>query len=551
MMAVAFVICFSTCLTAQEVGLQLYSLRNQFKKDVPGTLALINDWGITKIEGGGTYGLPMKEFEALLDENDLDVVSVGAGFEDLEKDPQKVVENAKAFGAKYVMCAWVPHEGNKWALKETKHATEVFNEAGKLLKDNGITLAYHPHGYEFRPYEDGTLFDYMAQNAEHFTFELDVYWAHHGGADPLALMKKYPGKITLMHLKDMENGIEGNNTGHEDVETNVVLGAGQVDIAGTVAEAQKLGIEYMFIEDESSAVVEQVPKSLDYLEGIGATTAGSDTASKASGRTSEASGNSTDASKIGLQLYSLRNVFPDDVPGTFEMIGEWGIKYLENGNDGTYGYPMEEYKAMIAKNGLEMVSVSAPFEELEKTPETVLARAKEYGTKYAVCFWIPHDGNDFTIDDTEKAIKVFNTAGEMFAKEGVTLTYHPHGYEFRPYEGEFLMDHMIKSSDYFDFEMDLYWFAHPGEDPVAWLKKYPNEFKLMHLKDCEKGIEGNQTGESDVETNVRLGTGQIDIAGAVKEARKLGMEYLFIEDESSSAVDQIPQSLEYLQGLKE
>ena len=65
------------------------------------------------------------------------------------------------------------------------------------------------------------------------------------------------------------------------------------------------------------------------------------------------------------------------------------------------------------------------------------------------------------------------------------------------------MDHMIKSSDYFDFEMDLYWFAHPGEDPVAWLKKYPNEFKLMHLRiaECEKGIEGNQTGESDVETN--------------------------------------------------
>ena len=67
---------------------------------------------------------------------------------------------------------------------------------------------------------------------------------------------------------DMENGVEGNNTGHEDVETNVVLGEGQVDIAGTVAEAKKLGIEYMFIEDESSRVVEQVPQSLEYLDSL-------------------------------------------------------------------------------------------------------------------------------------------------------------------------------------------------------------------------------------------------------------------------------------------
>ncbi|HEA20886.1 MAG TPA: sugar phosphate isomerase/epimerase [Pricia antarctica] len=258
----------ATPIFGQEVGLQLYSLRDQFKEDVPGTLKLINDWGITKIEGGGTYDLPMAEYEMLLEKNNLEMVSIGANFEDLENDPQKVVENAKSFGAKYVMCAWVPHDDNKWDLEETKHATDVFNAAGKLLKENGLTLAYHAHGYEFRPYKNGTLFDYMAQNASNFTFELDVYWAQHGGADPLALMKKYPDKFSLMHLKDMEKGVEGNNTGHEDVETNVILGTGQIDFASTVAEAKKLGIEYMFIEDESSRVVEQVPESLLFLENL-------------------------------------------------------------------------------------------------------------------------------------------------------------------------------------------------------------------------------------------------------------------------------------------
>ena len=261
---------FGTCqIVAQEVGLQLYSLRNQFKTDVEGTLKLVNDWGITKIEGGGTYGLPMSEYKKLLKENDLDMVSVGAGYEDLQNDIEKVVQNAKTFGAKYVMCAWIPHEENIFDIAKTKEATAIFNKAGKRLKEEGITLAYHAHGYEFRPYENGTLFDYMAENAKDFAFEMDVYWVQHGGADPLAIMNRYPDKIVLLHLKDLENGVKGNNTGHEDVETNVVLGTGQVDIAGVVKRAKELGVvKYMFIEDECSRVVEQVPQSLKYLESL-------------------------------------------------------------------------------------------------------------------------------------------------------------------------------------------------------------------------------------------------------------------------------------------
>ncbi|WP_047244894.1 sugar phosphate isomerase/epimerase family protein [Maribacter thermophilus] len=253
---------------AQEVGIQLYSLRNQFKIDVSNTLGLINEWGISKIEGGGTYGMPLEDFKELLAQYNLKMVSVGADFGDLENDIDKVIKNAKDFGATYVMCAWVPHDDNKWDLKETQHATNVFNEAGRRLKENGLTLVYHAHGYEFRPYKNGTLFDYMAENATDFAFELDVFWAQHGGADPLALMRQYPDKMKLLHLKDMEHGIVGNNTGHEDDDTNVVLGSGQINIAGVVAEAKKLGIEYMFIEDESSRVVSQVPQSLEYLKSL-------------------------------------------------------------------------------------------------------------------------------------------------------------------------------------------------------------------------------------------------------------------------------------------
>ena len=263
------ILCFnSSHLIAQEVGLQLYSLRNQFKKDVPGTLKLISDWGIEAIEGGDSYGMPIAEFKDLLTKNRLKVVSVGASFEELRDNPKDVVARAKTYGASYVMCSWIPHSGNTFGILEAQNAVAVFNEAGKVLQENGLQLVYHAHGYEFRPFKTGTLFDYMAENAIHFNFEMDVYWVHHAGVDPLQLLKKYPKKFKLMHLKDMKKGTPKDDTGKANVETNVVLGTGEVNIAGLVAEAKKIGIAYLFIEDESSRVVDQIPKSLVYLNGL-------------------------------------------------------------------------------------------------------------------------------------------------------------------------------------------------------------------------------------------------------------------------------------------
>jgi sugar phosphate isomerase/epimerase len=255
-------------MRSQEVGLQLYSLRNQFSQDVEGTLATIQGWGITAIEGGSTYGLEFEEFQRLLKRYGLETVSVGASYEALRDEPEAVLQKAQAYGASYVMCAWIPHDKEGFGLEETENALEVFNGAGKLLKKGGLTLAYHPHGYEFRPHGDGTLFDLMARQAEHFAFEMDIYWVRHGGADPMEVLNRYPDKFVLMHLKDMEKGVVGNLTGHEDVETNVVLGTGQIDVAALVRRGAELGIRYMFIEDESSRVEAQVPQSLRFLKDL-------------------------------------------------------------------------------------------------------------------------------------------------------------------------------------------------------------------------------------------------------------------------------------------
>jgi sugar phosphate isomerase/epimerase len=257
-------------LSAQEIGLELYSLRNQFKKDVPGTLAEIKSWHIKEIEGGGTYGLPKDQYKKLLQQNGLKMVATSVEFNDLAKNPEAAIEEAKSFGAHYVVCFWIPHNGTNFTIEDMRKAVDVFNRAGKKIHESGLQLCYHPHGYEFRPFEGGTLFDYLVHHTDprYLQFEMDVYWVKHPGQDPVALMKKYPNRWVMLHLKDRRPGTEGNQNGQADEETNVTLGQGDVGIADIMKEAKRIGIKHYFIEDESSRSEQQIPESLAYLRSL-------------------------------------------------------------------------------------------------------------------------------------------------------------------------------------------------------------------------------------------------------------------------------------------
>lgn len=261
---------FALTMNAQEIGVQLYSFRSEFKKDVKGTIELIRGMGIKEVEGGDTYGMEKTAFKKLLDANGLRTIGVGADFSQLSSNPQAIIDNAKFFGATYVVCFWIPHNGDDFTIDDVKKAVDVFNSAGKLFKENGLSFCYHPHGYEFRPYEGETLFDALAtgMNPLYANFEMDVFWVKHPGQDPVTLLKKYPGRFKLMHLKDRQPGTIGNQSGEADVETNIVLGKGDVGIAEIMKAAKQAGVEHYFIEDESSRSVQQVPESLKYLRSL-------------------------------------------------------------------------------------------------------------------------------------------------------------------------------------------------------------------------------------------------------------------------------------------
>ena len=250
-------------------GVQTYTFRKSMPKGIAETLDTIKMMGFTEIEGGGGR-IPPEEFKKLCDERGLSIPSTGTGYEQLVKDPQAVAKNAKALGAQYVMCAWIPHKNGSFNIDNAKKAVEDFNAAGKILKENGITFCYHVHGYEFWPYEKGTLLDYIIKNTnpEYVSFEMDVMWVQFGGGDPVKLLKKYGDRWKLMHLKDLRKGVKKDLTGGTSTENDVALGTGELDIPGILKQGKKIGIKHYFIEDESSRVNTQVPQSIAYLKSL-------------------------------------------------------------------------------------------------------------------------------------------------------------------------------------------------------------------------------------------------------------------------------------------
>jgi sugar phosphate isomerase/epimerase len=251
------------------IGLQLYSLRDQFTHNVAGTLDQVRAFGIKYLELAGTYGVAPEKFKEQLDARGLKAISGHFSYEQCRDHIEDVAREAKIFGLEYVGCAWIPHQ-DPFDEKTCREAAAVFNRAGEALARHGIKFFYHTHGYEFLPYGNGTLFDLMMAETkpEYVRFEMDVFWIVNPGQDPVKLLEKYGNRFELMHVKDMKRGTPSGFTGHSDVTNNVVLGQGIIDWPAVFLAAKKAGVKWYFIEDESPSSVTQIPQSLTYLEKV-------------------------------------------------------------------------------------------------------------------------------------------------------------------------------------------------------------------------------------------------------------------------------------------
>ena len=252
------------------LGVQLWSFREQAKADPAAMLRMAHGMGFTHVETAGLYGMSATQLASALANAGLRATSMHVGYDDLKNRPDAVIADAKALGATYVGLAWYPHQG-AFTEADARRAVADFNQFGRTMKDAGITFFYHNHGYEPVPYGNGTLFDLIIRETdpELVKFEMDVLWTWLPGVDPVALIRKYPGRFRLMHIKDMKPGIaRGSLSGGVPDEQKAVIGQGQVDWPALMATAQADGFVHYYIEDESTDPVANAPKSIAYLAAL-------------------------------------------------------------------------------------------------------------------------------------------------------------------------------------------------------------------------------------------------------------------------------------------
>ena len=246
------------------LGLQLYSLRDMLTKDVPGTLKQVKTWGFDEVETFGKFGA---EIAPELKASGLNVRAMHVGYDRLSGDLAGVLRDADAVGATTLLNPSLPHDRAKpqATREEILKAAGDFAKWSKQCRAAGKRFGYHIHGQEFGPAPEGTLFDVLAkESGPEVGFEVDVYWVAFGGADPVALLKEYAGRIWFTHLKDMAKGIAPTSEAARREESKVVLGTGQMDVKGILAAGTKAGVEIHYLEDESADPVGQIPKSVAY-----------------------------------------------------------------------------------------------------------------------------------------------------------------------------------------------------------------------------------------------------------------------------------------------
>jgi len=252
----------------------------------------------------------------------------------------------------------------------------------------------------------------------------------------------------------------------------------------------------------------------------------------------------------GMVSFTYRSSLSKNAAATLDTLKELGIKDMEFSS--LFGKTAAELRKLLDERGIKCSSFGVGYEDALNKTQEVGQNAKTLGASFVRVAWVPHKG-PFTLEMADKTIADFNTIGKKLKDEfGLTFCYHNHGYEFEKYEDGTLMDYIIKKTDpaYVSFELDILWAFFPGGNPAGLLEKYPDRYKLMHMKDLRKGVAGNLSGGTPVTNDVALGTGQLDIPAILKAAKKSAIKHYYIEDESPSYAIQVPQTIAYLKELK-
>jgi sugar phosphate isomerase/epimerase len=233
-------------------------------------------------------------------------------------------------------------------------------------------------------------------------------------------------------------------------------------------------------------------------------------------------------SPFGVQLFSVRQILPEDPKGIMEKLAKMGYKQFESfaGPKGfLWGMEPKEIKSFLSGIGVDMVSTHFDFRKTAADSDSLkktIEMAHDAGLKYLICPWI---GPQKTWDEWKKVADDFNKVGEEVKKAGLRFGYHNHDYSFKPLEGKLPQDYLLDNTDpkLVMFELDLCWIDVAGVDTGTHLKKYGKRYELCHVKDYKK--ENGKPVQHD------LGEGNVDFKKTLRLALDSGIKYFLVEQE--------------------
>ncbi|MEP7344654.1 MAG: sugar phosphate isomerase/epimerase [Gemmatimonadaceae bacterium] len=242
----------------EAIGVQLYTVRDEMKKNVDATLARVAQIGYREVEFAGYFDKTPSQIVALLKSTGLRAPSSHISLNDIRSRWPQVLDIAAEIGHGYLVCAYIEEKDR--TLDSYNRIVEDFNRAGEQAKAHKITFAYHNHDFEFKSLGDTLPYDLLLSkcDAKLVKMELDLYWINKAGHDPLVYFAKYPGRFPLVHLKDMKaDGAMAS------------VGEGRIPFATYFAQAKKAGIKHYFVEhDNPGDAFASIERSFRYLKAL-------------------------------------------------------------------------------------------------------------------------------------------------------------------------------------------------------------------------------------------------------------------------------------------
>ena len=244
-----------------SVGIQVYTVRSLLKTDFDGTLSRLADLGYKDLEWWGTFGHTPEQIRDTLAKTGQRTPSAHFDYGDIRDHTDKVLAQAEVLQHDYVTAAWIDQK-ERATLADWQRIAEQFNKVGERLKASGQHFAYHNHNYEFPVVEGKQPLDLLLENTDPalVAFEMDIYWLVSAGADPVAYIRKYPGRFQLFHVKDSAGA---------PTHAMVDVGSGTIDFAAVFRAAVDHGnsLKYAFVEhDEPADPLVFAEHSMTYLK---------------------------------------------------------------------------------------------------------------------------------------------------------------------------------------------------------------------------------------------------------------------------------------------